>query len=142
MRYVDGPVKSTSPVQVSGQRPNISKSPAQLPRVQSATATGTLVIGEEYEMCDTTTPVQKAAEEVFNKERGPPPKLPTPYLKSRSLDRSGRHSTSPGRYYSCSDMESLPGSPLQEASSPEALKAPPRRKFSIPKPKTKKKQPT
>ena len=135
VRYVEEPVSRSS-----NQSPNISKSPAQLPRVKSATVTGTLVIDEEYEMCDSASPVEKAAEEVFKKERGPPPKIPTPYLKSRSLDRSGRHSVSPSRNYSASDLESSLGSPRQEASSPGPLKPPPRRKFSIHKPKTNKKQ--
>lgn len=124
----------------SNQSPNTSKPPSQLPRVKSATVTGTLILDEEYEICDSTSPVEKAAEEVFKKGRGPPPKLPTPYLKSRSLDRSGGHGVSPGRNYSTSDLESSLGSPRQAASSPEPLKPPPRRKFSIHKPKTNKKQ--
>ena len=140
VRYVEEPLKSTMSLS-SVQSPNTSKPPAQLPRVKSA-VTGTLVIGEEYEICDSATPIEKAAEGAIKRERGPPPKLPTPYLKSRSLDRSERHSVSPGRNYSCSDLESSPGSPLQEASSPGSLKPPPRRKFSLHKPKTNKKQPT
>ena len=140
VRYVKGPMKSTTPP--SDQSPNTSKPPAQLPRVMSAIATGTQDAGEEYEMCDPATPVQKAIEDVFKKERGPTPKVPVPYLQSRSLDRSGRHSVSLGRNYSCSDLESSPRSPLQEASSPGSLKPPPRRKFSIHKPKTNKKQST
>ena len=90
-------------------------------------------------MCDPTTPVEKAAEEAVKKERAPPPKIPLPYLKSHSIDRSNM---SPRRNYSCSDLESSSGSLLQESSSPEPLKPPPRRKFSIHKSKTIKKQPT
>lgn len=135
MRYVEDPLKfkkSVSSIQISGQSPNTFKPAATLPRAKSTTVAGNLIIGDVYEMCDAT-PAELAAEKAL-KNKGPRPKPPAPYQKSRSLDRSAKHSVS-----SSSDVESSPGSPLlQEGSSPEVLKPPPRRKYSIPKPKTNK----
>lgn len=137
MRYVEEPLRSTtslSSIQVSDQASN--KSPASLPQVRSAT--GKLIIGDVYEMCDSATP-ESAAEHAL-KNRGPPPKIPAPYHKSRSLDRNARHNVSPHRNFSTSDLESSPGSPLLQASSSGILKPPPRRKYSIHKPSAIKQQ--
>lgn len=143
MRYVEGPskpTKSSSTSQIPGQSPTIFKPPATLPRVRSATVTGQAIITEEYEMWEAT-PAEMAAEKAV-KNRGPQPKLPSPYQKSRSLDRSAKHSvSSSGRESTSSEVESSPASPLQDASSPVILKPPPRRKFSIHKPRANK-QPT
>lgn len=143
MRYVEGPSKSTkslSSIQASGQSPTAFKPPASLPRVRSATGSGQLIIGEEYEMWEAT-PAEMAAEKAM-KNKGPQPKLPAPYQKSRSLDRSAKHSvSSSGRGSTSSEADSSPASPLQNASSPVVLKPPPRRKFSIHKPRVNK-QPT
>ena len=135
MRYVDEPSMSSSSIQVTSQGSRTFKPPAPLPRVKSAA--DQLITDEEYVLWDTmVTPAEKAAEKAL-RNRGPPPKLPDPYQKSRSLSRSGVNdapsssSSSSKRFYSSSDIESS----LQEAPSTKALKPPPRRKFSIHKPK-------
>ena len=142
VRYVEGPSKPTKSSSTSqvGQSPTTFKPSTTLPRVKSATATGQAIISEEYEMWEAT-PAEMAAEKAI-KNRGPQPKLPSPYQKSRSLERSAKHSvSSSGRESTSSDVESSPTSPLQNASSPVVLKPPPRRKFSIHKPRANK-QPT
>ena len=126
---------SLSSIQTPGQSPTTFKPPTALPRVNSAVVTGKMVIGEVYEMCDST-PAELAAEKAV-KNRGPPPKIPAPYQRTQSLDRFAKHGVSSSRKES-SSSESSPASPLQEASSPSVLKPPPRRKFSIHKPKTNK----
>ena len=127
---------SSSSIQTSNHSLRTFKPPAPLPRVKSAA--DKLITDEEYVLWDSMiTPAEKAAEKAL-KNRGPPPKLPEPYLKSRSLSRSDASSSSPSkRYYTTSDIESSPGSP----PSTEVLKPPPRRKHTIHKPRTNK-QPT
>lgn len=132
-------MKSTvsSSIQVSSQPLKGYKPPAPLPRVINS-ATDKFTGGDEYVLCDLSlTPAEVAAENAL-KNRGPPPKPPEPYQKSRSLSRSGGHNALPNRHHSCSDLESSPGSSLQEAPSTSALKPPPRRKHTVNKPRTNK----
>jgi len=137
MNHVDKPSKSLSSVQISGQSPKTFKPPAPLPRIQSAT--DGFITSEVYELCDST-PAEQAAAEALRK-KGPPPKRPVPYQKSHSLDRNVRYDVPRSSKSSSSDLDSSPGSPLQEAPSTKPLKPPPRRKHSIHKPRNNK-QPT
>lgn len=132
---MEEPSKSLSSIQVSGQSPKSFKSPATLPRIQSST--DRFITNAVYELCDST-PAEVAAAEMLKKKRCPLPKLPVPYQKSHSLDRSRRYDS--GKC-SSSDLESSPGSPLQEVPSTTAMEPPPRRKRSIRKPQNNKQRP-